>query len=310
MQRGSDKHSAWVDDELERETHSLTHGAPVESRVEEEWLEEDAVEDEPVPQPVVGERPSAEAEDEPERGLPASEIVARSDLGAHLRPGIFPATRAEVIGCAEAEHASAALLGQLRALPGRRYETVEDVWEALGGRPADRAPYTRDDDERSPVAPEAPSARGVPPGPRPAEGRDHTRMRFGFRFDAPYRVAALAFGITPGSAEVSIVTAGDGADLLRARFGPWVVETPLANVLATTATGPYHVLKTIGPPHVSLVDLGLTFATNGQRGLCIRFRTRVGGVEPTAHVLHPALTVTVDDVEGLAAAIAERTGSA
>ena len=34
------------------------------------------------------------------------------------------------------------------------------------------------------------------------------------------------------------------------------------------------------------------------------------GVEPTAHVLHPALTVTVDDVEGLAAAIAERTGSA
>ena len=35
MERGSDKHSPRLDDELDHETRSLQQGAPVESRVEE-----------------------------------------------------------------------------------------------------------------------------------------------------------------------------------------------------------------------------------------------------------------------------------
>jgi hypothetical protein len=82
------------------------------------------------------------------------------------------------------------------------------------------------------------------------------------------------------------------------------VSTPVANVLSTTPTGPYATVKTIGPAHVSLRDFGLTFATNRERGLCIRFRRSVPGLAPTGWLRHPALTVTVDDVEGLARALA------
>jgi hypothetical protein len=85
-----------------------------------------------------------------------------------------------------------------------------------------------------------------------------------------------------------------------ARFGPWLVSTPVANVLATHLTGPYATVKTIGPAHLSLVDLGLTFATNHERGLCIRFRNAVPGLAPTGLIRHPALTVTVDDPDGRA----------
>jgi hypothetical protein len=89
-----------------------------------------------------------------------------------------------------------------------------------------------------------------------------------------------------------------------ARFGPWLVCTPVANVASTTVTGPYRAITTIGPPHVSLVDLGLTFATNRERGLCIRFRAAVPGAVPTSLLRHPSLTVTVDDVDELARVLA------
>jgi hypothetical protein len=89
-----------------------------------------------------------------------------------------------------------------------------------------------------------------------------------------------------------------------AHSGPWSVSTPVENVASTAVTGPYSTLKTIGPAHVSLADLGLTFATNGERGLCIRFRRSVPGLTPTGLVRHPALTVTVDDPETLAELLA------
>jgi hypothetical protein len=123
-------------------------------------------------------------------------------------------------------------------------------------------------------------------------------MTFRFRFSPAYRLASLPFGVTPGNARVDV---GDGR--LCARFGFWSVETALDNVIGTALTGPYGRLRTMGPAHLSLVDRGLTFATNGRRGLCIRFREPVAGLEPTGRLRHPGLTVTVDDVEGLAEAI-------
>ena len=120
-------------------------------------------------------------------------------------------------------------------------------------------------------------------------------LRFGFRFDSWYRLAALPFGVSPSSAHVDVRTSAEGQRLLVARFGPWQVSTPVTNVLSTTVTGPYATVKTIGPAHVSLRDLGLTFATNRARGLCIRFRNAVPGLAPTSLIRHPALTVTVDD---------------
>jgi hypothetical protein len=61
---------------------------------------------------------------------------------------------------------------------------------------------------------------------------------------------------------------------------------------------------TIGPAHLSFTDRGLTMATNGDRGVCIRFREPVAGIEPTGRIRHPGLTVTVADCDGLLARLA------
>lgn len=124
-------------------------------------------------------------------------------------------------------------------------------------------------------------------------------MTFDFSFDPLYRALGLPFGITPHTAKAEI----DG-DRLLARFGLWRLSTSLANVEGTEVTGPYSPLKTVGPAHLSIADRGLTLATNSRRGLCIRFRQPVPGIEPTGRLRHPGLTVTVADVDGLAAALA------
>lgn len=124
-------------------------------------------------------------------------------------------------------------------------------------------------------------------------------MRFPFRFDPVHRALALPFGVTPGNSAVEVA---DGE--LVARYGRWTVRTPLTNVAGTCVTGPYTTLRTGGPARMSAVDRGLTFSSNGERGLCILFHEPVTGLEPTGRLRHPGLTVTVADIDGLAAALA------
>ena len=143
-----------------------------------------------------------------------------------------------------------------------------------------------------------PEPNPVPPGPAPEPPQVR---RFGFRFAAPYRLAARAFLVDPPHAWVALTSGPDG--MLSVRYGPWRVETPLANVRGVEVTGPYALVKTIGPPHLSLVDRGLTFASNRDRGVCIRFAEPVRGIDALGVIRHPAVTVTVDDVEGLVAAL-------
>jgi hypothetical protein len=119
--------------------------------------------------------------------------------------------------------------------------------------------------------------------------------RFTFRFADAYRRPAGLFGITPKTAWVDV-----GADTLRARFGRWRVTTPLANISSVAVTGPYAFLKTAGPARLAITDRGLTFATNGERGVLISFRSPVRGLDPLGLLRHPELTVTVADVDGLA----------
>jgi hypothetical protein len=61
--------------------------------------------------------------------------------------------------------------------------------------------------------------------------------------------------------------------------------------------------KVLGPPHLSFRDRGLTFATNQERGVCVRFHEPVAGIDPRGWIRHPGLTVTVEDPEALIAAI-------
>ena len=117
---------------------------------------------------------------------------------------------------------------------------------------------------------------------------------FPFAFDPSYLRLARLFGVTPDSARV-IVDDGE----LRARYGPWHVTTPCSNVAHAEVSGPYRFHTTAGPARLSLADRGLTFASNGRRGVCIIFREPVPGLVPTGHLRHPNLTVTVADCGGL-----------
>jgi len=119
--------------------------------------------------------------------------------------------------------------------------------------------------------------------------------RFDFAFDAAYRLPALLFGVTPATAGVVV-----DDDELRIRFGPWFVRTPLDNIKAGGGRGPYGYVKTAGPARLSLADRGITFATNGDRGLCIDLHEPIAGIDPVGAIRHPNITVTVADPAGLA----------
>jgi hypothetical protein len=124
---------------------------------------------------------------------------------------------------------------------------------------------------------------------------------FAFEFDSLHRRVSRAFGVSVGSAVVTLTDTD-----FDACFGPWRMKTPYSNIRDVEVTGPYQLIKTIGPPRLSLADRGLTFATNSRAGVCLTFRSPVPGVEPTGRLRHPNLTVTVADPEGLAEALRNR----
>ena len=101
--------------------------------------------------------------------------------------------------------------------------------------------------------------------------------------------------MTPKTAWVEV-----GEADFEARFGPWRVRTTLTNIADIHVTGPYAFWKTAGPERLAITDRGLTFATNGDRGVLIHFEKPVRGIEPLGILRHPELTVTVADVDGLA----------
>ena len=65
----------------------------------------------------------------------------------------------------------------------------------------------------------------------------------------------------------------------------------------TGFTGP------LGPARLAITDGGLTFASNGDRGVLLSFREPVPAIDPLRLIRHPELTVTVADVHGLVSAL-------
>ena len=125
-------------------------------------------------------------------------------------------------------------------------------------------------------------------------------QEYRFYFEGRYRLPARLFGIDANSAIVRVTDLS-----LDARFGRWTLVTPLTNIAKVTVTGPYGFVKTAGPPHLSFGDRGLTFASNSRRGVCVQFHRAVPGIEPTGLLRHPNLTLTVQNCDGLAAALTE-----
>jgi len=118
--------------------------------------------------------------------------------------------------------------------------------------------------------------------------------RFPFAFEARVRPFSLAFGVTPRTAWVEL----DEQDMT-VRFGLWRLVTPRRNIVDGQITGPYQFAKVAGPAHLSLADRGVTFATTTERGVCFTLREPVPGIDPFGRLLHPGVTVTVADPEGL-----------
>ena len=121
-------------------------------------------------------------------------------------------------------------------------------------------------------------------------------MFFPYRVDPRFRVllAPMRLRSTDG------VTVTD--ETFVATFGPKRVEVPMTNVVEAHATHDYQWFKAIGM-RLSYVDDGLTFGTSTHGGVCVHFDERIPKVIGPRD--HSALTVTVDDLDGLVTATNE-----
>ena len=123
--------------------------------------------------------------------------------------------------------------------------------------------------------------------------------RFPFAFDERYRWMLRLIGVHPGNAEVAL-----DDEQLTVRFGRWRLRSPLANIVGWEITENYKWYKAIGA-RGSFADRGVSFGTNTDRGLCVKFSEPVKGLAGDM-MRHPGMTVTVADVDRLAAALRDR----
>ncbi len=119
---------------------------------------------------------------------------------------------------------------------------------------------------------------------------------FEIRLQPGLRPILLLFGVRGGNASVRV-----DAERLIAHFGFFSAETPLANVERWDITGPYRWWRAVGVRRTFRTH-DLSFGGSAHGGLCLHFRepVRVGRLSVTD------LYVTVADLEGLGAALAER----
>jgi hypothetical protein len=113
---------------------------------------------------------------------------------------------------------------------------------------------------------------------------------FSYDLDPRFKPIWWPFGVRADDG----VTVDD--DTITATYGWAKLSTPRSNVLGAHLTENYRWYTAVGI-RLSFADDGLTFGTADKRGVCIHFDERVGGVIPTRR--HSALTVTVEDCEGL-----------
>ena len=141
MQRGSDKHSPRVDEQLKHETAPLTHGSGVESHSREDHRQEPPAEGEMVPDS--SRRPDVEMPDG--LGIDLDDADARAEIARYLAGAAFPGRTEELVRAAQDSNAPQAVLDQLRSLPDSQYANVQEVWVALGGEPEDNHTGHRQD---------------------------------------------------------------------------------------------------------------------------------------------------------------------
>jgi hypothetical protein len=119
--------------------------------------------------------------------------------------------------------------------------------------------------------------------------------RFPIRVGRRSRPLLRLFGVKPGNAYVDL------NDEMDARFGRSRVQTPVANLASWRIEGPWLWITAIGV-RTSIRHRDVTFGGNHRGGVRVDFRDPVR----FGFLSIPALYVTVDDLEGFAAALAGR----
>jgi Protein of unknown function (DUF2795) len=128
MERGSSKHGPRLDEEMAHEVRGIVQGG-VDNRVEEFHDPEPAGEDQPEPSYVPGGTHTGGAPP----GMTFDEVEQRSRLGRFIPMTSLPGDRDTLVAGARELNAPDDVIGQLNRLPsGRRYETVNEIWAALG----------------------------------------------------------------------------------------------------------------------------------------------------------------------------------
>lgn len=132
MQRG-DKHGPRLDDAMAGETEAISRGGHT-GRAEESREPEPSGEG----QPDVDYAPDTTLSGGTPDGMTPADVEGRAELARFVRPSAFPATAADLARVAREEGATDRVLGELERLRSgsggaeRRFENVQDVWQALG----------------------------------------------------------------------------------------------------------------------------------------------------------------------------------
>lgn len=122
----------------------------------------------------------------------------------------------------------------------------------------------------------------------------HGAQRFPIRLGRRSRPLLWLFGVNEENAFVELDAE------ISARFGFFRLATPLSNVVSWRIEGPWLWITAIGVRRGIHGDV--TFGGNHRGGVRVNFRERVRWSIFRA----PALYVTVDDLEGFAAALRAR----
>jgi hypothetical protein len=127
MERGSDKHSARMDDALGHEVEGLIRTGH-DSR--EDWNSpEPSGED----QPDVDRVPDGTMHGGVPDGMDEDDVEARSELAGYLGR-LWPATREELIRVATDNEAPDRIVEQLHRLPvGQQFANLQEAWSTLSG---------------------------------------------------------------------------------------------------------------------------------------------------------------------------------
>jgi hypothetical protein len=129
MERGSDKVSPRLDEEMAHETEGLVRSG--HSTHAEEWKDpEPSGED----QPDVDRVPDGTRVGGTPEGMTPDDVEGRAELAGYIGKEAYPVVRAQVIDLVMGNNAPDRVIDLVKNLPSdRQFQNISDIWTALGG---------------------------------------------------------------------------------------------------------------------------------------------------------------------------------